>query len=77
MYLEERVDDILWLIFICRSEKAMQSETCKGKVKEFCRSKGHGFIVGDNDHELQFVHISEYVDRGYLLFSVKDQILFP
>jgi len=42
-----------------RSEKALQSETYTGKVKNFCRNKGHGFIVEDKTKESIFVHISE------------------
>lgn len=30
-----------------------------GKVKSFCRSKGHGFITRDEDGQDLFVHISD------------------
>lgn len=32
-----------------------------GKVKYFCRSRGHGFITPDNGSPDVFVHISELV----------------
>ncbi|KAH3863585.1 calcium-regulated heat-stable protein 1-like [Dreissena polymorpha] len=49
------------------SERAMNSESYTGKVKSFCRNKGHGFIVNSETHEQIFVHISdiegEYVPK--------------
>lgn len=49
------------------SERALKGETYTGKVKEFCRQRGHGFIVADDTKEVIFVHISdiegEYVPK--------------
>ncbi|KAL4240713.1 Calcium-regulated heat stable protein 1 [Mactra antiquata] len=42
-----------------QSERAKQSEDYYGKVKEFCRNKGHGFIMNCDTKELIFVHISD------------------
>lgn len=46
---------------IFRSERAKEGPTFKGKVREFCRQKGHGFIIPDHEKNPIFVHISEYV----------------
>lgn len=42
-----------------QSERAAQGDTYSGKVKEFCRYKGHGYIVADETNECIFVHISD------------------
>ena len=41
----------------------------RGKVAEFCRNKGHGFIIPSDGDENLFFHISELV-------CIFDQILF-
>ncbi|XP_052774303.1 calcium-regulated heat-stable protein 1-like [Mya arenaria] len=50
-----------------QSERALKSMSYKGKVKSFCREKGHGFIVREDNKEIMFVHISdiegEYVPK--------------
>ncbi|XP_045213384.1 calcium-regulated heat-stable protein 1-like [Mercenaria mercenaria] len=50
-----------------QTERAKDAEICYGKVQEFCRNKGHGFIIEDNTNDKIFVHISdidgEYVPR--------------
>lgn len=47
------------------SERALKSETLTGKVKEFCRNRGHGFIVADETKDVIFVHISD-IDGEYV-----------
>lgn len=42
-----------------QSERALQGETCNGKVKQFCRNKGHGFIIEEKTGDSIFVHISD------------------
>lgn len=50
-----------------QSERAKEGPTFKGKVREFCRQKGHGFIIPDHEKNPIFVHISdiegEYVPK--------------
>ncbi|KAG0712121.1 Cold shock domain-containing protein [Chionoecetes opilio] len=41
------------------SEIAFSNPEVKGKVRYFCRSKGHGFIVPENGTEEIFLHISD------------------
>jgi 'Cold-shock' DNA-binding domain len=41
-----------------RSERAMVNPLEHGKVKRFCRQKGHGFISREQGEDI-FVHISE------------------
>lgn len=50
----------LFLVFFS-SAKAMSNPEETGKVKYFCRSRGHGFITPDNASDDVFVHISELV----------------
>lgn len=38
---------------------AQDRPTEHGKIKHFCRVKGHGFIKRDNGEDI-FVHVSEY-----------------
>jgi len=42
-----------------RSEVAAAGPSFFGKVKTFCREKGHGFIIPKEEGDLIFVHISE------------------
>jgi len=37
----------------------IKSGTQRGTVSYFCRSRGHGFILGDGDGEEHFVHVSD------------------
>ncbi|XP_060082244.1 calcium-regulated heat-stable protein 1-like [Ylistrum balloti] len=51
-----------------QSEVAAKSEVYKGTVQRFCRQKGHGFIIPENekeDPEPLFVHISD-IDGEYV-----------
>ncbi|KAI5697179.1 cold shock domain-containing protein CG9705-like [Diaphorina citri] len=41
------------------SNRALQNPVETGKIKEFCRSKGHGFITPDSGEPAVFVHISD------------------
>jgi len=50
---------MLVMFSISRSERALKGETYTGRVKDFCRNKGHGFIIDDVNHDTVFVHISE------------------
>ena len=43
----------------CRSEKILAGPTFFGRVEEFCRQKGHGFIIPCDGGDKLFVHISE------------------
>lgn len=50
-----------------QSEKAKEGPTFRGRVEEFCRQRGHGFIVPEDGSGHIFVHISdiegEYVPK--------------
>lgn len=41
------------------SARALENPQETGKVKIFCRNKGHGFLTSDRTGEDIFVHISE------------------
>jgi len=41
------------------SALALKNPQISGKVKYFCKSKGHGFITPDNGDPDTFVHISD------------------
>ncbi|XP_013383373.1 cold shock domain-containing protein CG9705-like [Lingula anatina] len=47
------------------SERAKQGPVLKGKVKSFCRTKGHGFIIPAAGGEPLFVHISD-IEEEYV-----------
>jgi len=44
---------------ISQSERALQGPSFTGKVKSFCREKGHGFIIPDEGGDTMFTHISD------------------
>ncbi|XP_048762226.1 calcium-regulated heat-stable protein 1-like isoform X2 [Ostrea edulis] len=50
-----------------QSERAKQGDIYRGVVRDFCRQKGHGFIIPENEKDTIFVHISdiegEYVPK--------------
>ena len=46
---------------IFSNEIALGNPEVMGKIKSFCRSKGHGFIIPEDGNENLFVHISEWV----------------
>ncbi|KAI0236038.1 Calcium-regulated heat-stable protein 1 [Lamellibrachia satsuma] len=48
-----------------QSEVAAAGPSFYGKVKTFCREKGHGFILPKDGNELIFVHISD-IDGDYI-----------
>ncbi|CAH1794776.1 unnamed protein product [Owenia fusiformis] len=47
------------------SERAAAGPLHKGIMKEFCRHKGHGFIIPDGGGPLMFCHISD-IDGDYV-----------
>lgn len=50
-----------------QSERAKEGPTLRGKVENFCRQRGHGFIIPEDGSGHMFVHISdvegEYVPK--------------
>lgn len=50
----------------CSSAKAMSNPEETGKVKYFCRARGHGFIIPESGGDDLFVHISELVSVSML-----------
>jgi len=63
------------------SERAAAGPSFTGTVKEFCREKGHGFIVPDNEDNLLFCHVSdideEYVPKAGDRVSFKKLLIPP
>lgn len=53
MYVCKRVN----IYFRC--ERILGTPEFHGKIKSFCREKGHGWITPENGGEDLFVHISE------------------
>lgn len=41
------------------SERALGNPLESGKIKSFCRERGHGFVTPEKGGEDIFVHISE------------------
>ena len=50
---------IVYQTIFFRSEQARTSPELYGQMKEFCRDKGHGFVIPKDGGSLLFVHISE------------------
>lgn len=46
-------------LFCFRSERALGNPIESGKIKSFCREKGHGFVSPEKGGEDIFLHISE------------------
>lgn len=46
-------------MIIYRSERALGNPLETGKIKTFCREKGHGFVKPEKGGEDIFLHISE------------------
>jgi hypothetical protein len=52
-------------VFIClRGERIAKTPSFHGVIESFCREKGHGFIIPDDNTEHVFLHISKYVFIG-------------
>ncbi|XP_061182599.1 calcium-regulated heat stable protein 1-like [Saccostrea echinata] len=64
-----------------QSERAKVGPVYRGKVKEFCRQKGHGFIIPEDGKHPIFVHISdiegEYVPKPGDEVTYKDILIPP
>ncbi|XP_074647675.1 cold shock domain-containing protein C2-like [Tubulanus polymorphus] len=62
---------------VSQSERALEGPTFYGVIQEFCRNRGHGFIiphVRENGDERLFVHISD-IDGEYVP-KVGDEVAF-
>lgn len=57
--ISSQLDISQYNCFLYRSALALKNPQIYGKVKYFCKSKGHGFITPDNGEPDTFVHISE------------------
>ncbi|CAG9862247.1 unnamed protein product [Phyllotreta striolata] len=44
-------------------ERIVKSKNFYGLIKEFCREKGHGFIVPEDGTDDVFVHVSDIEDE--------------
>ncbi|XP_055337352.1 cold shock domain-containing protein CG9705-like [Paramacrobiotus metropolitanus] len=56
------------------SERALAGPTFHGKIKNFCRQKGHGFVTPHSGGEDIFVHISD-ID-GDTVPKEGDEVIF-
>lgn len=56
------------------SERAATNPTETGKVKYFCRNKGHGFVTPNNGGEDLFLHISDI--EGEYVPSPGDEVFY-
>lgn len=56
------------------SERVSSEPDRRGTIKSFCREKGHGFVVPENETEPLFCHISD-IDSDYVP-KAGDQVVF-
>lgn len=54
-----RVTLSIWNCLDFSSERALGNPLESGKIKSFCRERGHGFVTPEKGGEDIFVHISE------------------
>ena len=54
--------------------KIFQSDTQRGTVSYFCRSRGHGYILGQDNGEEHFVHVSDV--EGEFVPMKDDKVLW-